>query len=132
MAAMRTGMSEEAAYAATRGWLLNKGPRLLQQLSIPKSVRREAVQTPASLGALRADRELSLAKQVQGLRELLALEEEKSNELALAGANEAKVDRQIPRTYLQFRAKSKELVLPRRPHERVEESGGRSEESGKV
>jgi len=115
MAAMRTGMSEEAAYAATRGWLLDNGPRLFQQLSLPNNVKRIAMQTPVSLGASRVVKENALAGQVERLRRLLAREREKDEQL-LDSSGLAVVRPEIAekRKAVQLRTRSKELELPRR------------------
>jgi hypothetical protein len=122
MAAMRSGLPEEAAYAATRGWLLGNGPRLFQHLSVPKAIKKVAVQTPASLGALRLVNEAALAQQVQSLRELLAAKEEERGEAGKGGRLGAGVKAGVlgskegaVKEAVQRRAMSRDLELPRRP-----------------
>lgn len=121
MEAMRNGLPEEAAYNATRGWLLGNGPRLFKQLSVPKAIKKVAVQTPASLGALRLVNEAALAQQVQALRELLAAKEEERGEAGKgrrvgAGAKAGVLGKEgAVKEAVQRRALSRDLELPRRP-----------------
>ena len=72
MEAMRNGTAEVAAYAATRNWLVGKGPRLFAQLDVPAQIRNVLAQHPQSLLRLRAQEDESIERQFKRTQEMLA------------------------------------------------------------
>lgn len=72
MAAMARGADEDAAYSVARAWMLDNGPSLFAQLSVPPAVRATVMQTPESIAAGRSAADAALAEQLADVREALA------------------------------------------------------------